>query len=79
MVIAEGERVAAAALDGALNPALSPAARSATALKLIDAVDPQAKLTATLTVPSDPEGVSALSLAELDQLALQAGLDSAPA
>ena len=77
-VFAEAERVAAAALDGALDPALSSASRSQAALRLIDAVDPPLRAELTMPLPTDPDGVSALSLSQLDALALQVGIsDSA--
>jgi hypothetical protein len=71
MVFAEQERVAAAALDGAIDPALSPASRASHALKLIDAVDPQPKAVLDVPLPDTPEGVAGLGLAELRALAEQ--------
>jgi hypothetical protein len=46
------------------------------ALDLIDAVDPQAKLVVEQGLPSDPEGVNALSLSHLLSLAEQHGISA---
>jgi hypothetical protein len=72
----EAERLAAAALDGALNPALSPAQRSKAALAILDAVDPPLKAELTLDADTlNPEGVGSMGLRELQRLAESIGLD----
>jgi len=77
-VWAHGERVAAAALDGALAPSVPPAVRAAHALKLIEAVEPTAQVSISTSLPTDPEGVASLSLSALLQLAEEHGIDPSP-
>ena len=68
-VFVERERLVAAALDGALDPELSAAQRSKTALELIREAEPQER--ATLDVPLDAASIDKLGLAELRALASQ--------
>jgi hypothetical protein len=79
LVFAESERVASAALDGALAAELPADRRAAHALKLIDAVDPMAAVTATMTsLPSTPEGVDSLSLSQLLHIVEQHDSEASP-
>jgi hypothetical protein len=70
-VLVEADRVAAAALDGALDPSVPSAQRSRAALALIDAVDPPMRSELEVSVPIDAEGVQAMGLDELRALAAQ--------
>lgn len=70
-VFADGDAVVRAALAGATDPSLPLAQRSRHALALIDAVDPPVQASLELTLPTDPDGVNQLGLAELEALAEQ--------
>ena len=70
-VIAEGERVVAAALAGATDPEASPAQRHRAALALLDAVDPQVQVSAEVSLPASPDEVGEMGLEELQALAAQ--------
>jgi hypothetical protein len=74
-VHAESERLALAALDGALNSELSPAVRASHALKLIDAVDPLTQVSTLVELPDNAEGVESLSLSQLLCIAEQHQID----
>jgi hypothetical protein len=66
----ERERVVAAALSPIGDPKLGSAAKQRAALALLDAVEPQPKAALDLPLDDlDPEGVAALGLRELRQLA----------
>lgn len=68
-VWAERERVVAAALSPiTATEGASPALRSKTALALLDAVEPQPRATLDVPLPTTPDGVDGLSLAELRAL-----------
>ena len=69
-VFAERERVVAAAMSPLSDPDASSSLRSKTALALLDAVDPP--MQASVEVPFDAQGIEALSLSQLRQLAQQA-------
>lgn len=71
---AHGEELAAAALDGAIDPAVPAAQRSRAALDLIREVEPTAQVTVSQSLPSDPEGVNELSLSALLSIAEQHGI-----
>ena len=75
-MFAERERVADAALAGLDDP--SPSRRAAAALALLNAVEPQPKAALDIDIPTDPDGVSTLGLAELRALAERVGLDPSP-
>ena len=75
-VWAARERVASAALAGLDSE--SPSARSRSALALLDAVEPQPKAALSLPLPSNPEGVEGMGLAELRAVAERLGLDPSP-
>jgi hypothetical protein len=77
-VFVEAERVAAAALDGAIDPAVPLAARAKHALKLIETVEPTAQVSVSTSLPSTPEGVAELSLSQLLELAQEHGIDPSP-
>jgi len=67
LAFAEAERVAAAALAPIYDSDLSASARAKAALAVIDAVDPP--MQASVEVPFDAQGIEALSLSQLRQLA----------
>jgi len=74
-VFAERERVVGAALAGAVDPTIPLGDRAKHALRLLDAVDPAVKVGVKVDSPIDPDGIDSLGLAELEALALQAGID----
>ena len=74
----EADRVAARIADTILDPEVSGVVASRLALEAIEAVDPQAELTATVSMPDTIEGVDALTPAALLTLAARMGLEPSP-
>lgn len=70
----EAERVARRVVGAVLDPAVPPAQAARLGLDLVNAVDPQVTATLTTSVPTDPEGVSKLSLSQLLTLGEQMGI-----
>ena len=70
----EAERVARRVVGAVLDPAVPPAQAARLGLDLVNAVDPQVTATLTASVPTDPEGVSKLSLSQLLTLGEQMGI-----
>lgn len=77
MAFLNGEAIAAAALQGVTDPAEPVSRRAAAALRLLDAVDPPVSVTLDTPIPTDTEGVSALSLSELLSIAEKLGIEPA--
>lgn len=73
-VFADAERVAAAALDGAVAPEVPVQSRAAHALKLIELVEPTVRAEVSMALPSTPEGVAELSLSQLLSIAEENGI-----
>lgn len=76
-VVADAERVVAAALSPIGDPDLGSVQRSRAALSLLDATDPMAQASLELPLPTDPQGVEQMSLEDLRALALQVGIAQA--
>jgi len=68
------ERVARRVVGAVLDPAVPPAQAARLGLDLVNAVDPQVTATLTASVPTDPDGVSKLSLSQLLTLGEQMGI-----
>jgi hypothetical protein len=74
LAFVEAERIAGRVVGAVLDPR-TPADRAARlGMDLIDAVDPQATLTATASMPSTPEGVADLSLSQLLTIGQEMGI-----
>lgn len=74
----EAERIAARVVDAVLDENVAPAVAARLGLDLIDTVDPQATMTASVTAPSTPEGVAELSLSQLLAVGQSMGIDPSP-
>lgn len=74
----DAERVADRVVGTVLDPDTPALAASRLALDVIEAVDPQAELTASVTVPDTLEGVAALTPAALLSLAATLGIEPSP-
>lgn len=75
MAFAESEAIARAALAGATDPQIAPSERAKHALRIIDAVDPQATLSVDADLPTDPEGIERLGLRDLLGVAQHMGIE----
>jgi hypothetical protein len=73
----EREAVAARVVSAVLDPSVPSAQAARLGLELINTVDPPLQASVTAEIPTDPEGVNQLGLAEL--LALQEKLNPSPA
>jgi hypothetical protein len=73
-VVAEAERIVAAALSPLGDPSLGSVAQQRAALALLDAADPMAQASLELPLPSNPEGVEQMSLEDLKALAERVGI-----
>jgi hypothetical protein len=78
-VVAEAERIVAAALSPIGDDSLGSAAKQRAALALLDAADPMAQASLELPLPSNPEGVEQMGLEDLRALAQQVGITSGTA
>lgn len=71
LVWTERERLAMAALDGAIDTSIPAQSRASHALKLLDAVDPLTQVSTQVELPTSPEGLESLSLSQLLSIAEQ--------
>jgi hypothetical protein len=70
----DAERVARRVVGAVLDPAVPPAQAARLGLDLVNAVDPQVTATLTTSMPTDPDGVSKLSLSQLLTLGESMGI-----
>lgn len=72
----ERERIAGRVIGAILDPAVPSGQAARLALDLMDQVDPRVEATITTPLPTDPEGVSSLSIRELLAVGQRLGIDA---
>lgn len=75
MAFREAERIGRRVVDAVLDPAVPPATAAKLGLELIGSIDPAVVATVSTPLPSDPDGVSKLSLSQLMELGQSMGFD----
>jgi len=75
---AESEAIAGRVIGAVLDPATPSVSAARLGLDLINSVDPPVVATVTTPLPSDPEGVSTLSMSQLFELGERLGIDPSP-
>ena len=72
----EAERIAGRVIDAITDPRTPSVPAARLALDLINSVDPPMQATITAPLPTDPEGVSKLSISQLLAVGQQLGIEA---